>query len=235
MAKYKIADFITEFTPKYNKLNQLAKPFEYSGNEDTQIQLAVSDKELDHIICKMEKGVTLEQAEEFAYATRFNRSIIKHNAMLVHSSAILFNNNAYLFSAKSGVGKSTHTKLWQKAFGSDKIKIINDDKPVVRIKDDKCIAYGTPFDGGSGIANNLSAPLRAIVFLERGEENSIRKALTSEIIQNLYLSTVHCVGKIIADSMLANFDSLIKYVDFYILTCNSDISAAYVAYNELIK
>ena len=235
MAKYKIANFITEFTPKYNTLKQLAKPFEYNGNDNPKIILELSDEELDSIYKKMENDVTLEQAEEFAYASKFNRTIIQYNAMLVHSSAIVINNQAYLFSAKSGVGKSTHTKLWQKAFGSDKVKIINDDKPVVRITDGNCIAYGTPFDGGSGIATNLSAPLKAIIFLERGEENSIRKATTSEIIQNLYLSTIHFVSKDIADSMLVNFDNLIKCADFYILTCNTDVSAAYVAYDTLIK
>ncbi len=51
---------------------------------------------------------------------------------MLHASAIVVGNSAYLFSASSGTGKSTHTKLWQECFG-DKAVIINDDKPVIRI------------------------------------------------------------------------------------------------------
>lgn len=231
--KYLIADFVTEFKPRFSHLSNLVKPFEYLGSRQTDIFLDVKSDYIEKLCSKMAKGTTLAQAEEFAYATAFNKKIIKLNAMLVHSSAVVYEGRAYLFSAGTGVGKSTHTKLWQKAFG-DKVSIINDDKPVVRIYKDKCIAYGTPFDGGSGIANNASAPLQAIVFLERGECNSIRKAETSEILKNLYFSTVHFVTGEIADSMLKNFEMLINHADFYILTCNTDISAAYIAKDAIV-
>ncbi len=231
--KYLIADFVTEFTPQFNYLLNLAKPFEYFGNRQTDIVLDVKSDYIEKLCSKMVTGTTLGQAEEFAYAAAFNKKIIKHNAIFVHSSAVAYEGRAYLFAAGTGIGKSTHTKLWQKAFG-DKVRIINDDKPVVRIYEDKCIAYGTPFDGGSGIANNDSAPLQAIVFLERGECNSIRKAETSEILKNLYFSTTHFVSREVADSMLTNFEMLINHADFYILTCNTDISAAYIAKDAIV-
>lgn len=233
MGKYLIAGFVTEITPKFNNFKSLLKPFEYFGNRDVDITLTVSDKKLQSLLARMVEGSTVEQTEEFAYANAFCKAVIKRNAMLIHSSALVYNGNAYLFSAQSGVGKSTHTRLWQQAFG-DKVYIINDDKPVVRIIDNSCIAYGTPFDGGSGIAKNENAPLRAIIFIERGEENTIRKATHKEIVSNLYLSTIKFVDKATAASMLANFDKLISLCDFYILTCNTDISAAYTAFNTII-
>lgn len=234
MSKYKIADFIVEFSPKYNKLKSLASAFEYKGAREIDFSLNVTDERLKSLHAKMTDGTTIEQAEEFAYANLFNKSIIEHNAMLVHSSALVYKGNAYLFSGNSGVGKSTHAKLWQEAFGN-KVSIINDDKPVVRIKSDRCVVFGTPFDGGSGIANNASAPLKAIIFIERGEENTIRKANYAEIISNLYQSTVHHLDKQPASAMLNNFDKLIPMCDFYILRCNTDISAAHTAFNALIS
>lgn len=81
----------------------------------------------------MVEGSTIDEAEEFATASIFNRKIIHRGAMLVHSSALVFDGKAYLFSADSGVGKSTHTKMWLKRFGS-KAHILNDDKPVVKLK-----------------------------------------------------------------------------------------------------
>lgn len=232
--KYLIADLVTEFEPKHSHLKKLAKPFEYFGDRKTDITVSLSDEYINSMLKKMVPGTTIGVAEEFCYAESFCRSVIKHSAMLIHSSAIEYNGNAYLFSALSGVGKSTHTALWRKAFGNA-VKMINDDKPVVRISGGKAVTYGTPFDGGSKIANNISAPLGAVVFIERGEKNSIRKAETSEIIKNLYFSTAHFIGRSTADKMLTNFENLLYCTDFYILTCNTDISAAYTARNAIVK
>lgn len=232
--KYLIADFVTEYESKYEKLKNLSEPFEYNGSRESELRLNVTDEAIAKLLHKMVPDTTKGEAEEFAYASAFNRAIIKHNAVFIHSSALIYNGGAYLFSAKSGVGKSTHTKLWQEAFG-DKVQMINDDKPVVRIYGDKIVAYGTPFDGGSGIANNISAPLKAIVFIERGEMNTVRIPSTAEIIKNLYISSTRFLNKENASQMLANFEKLLEITDFYILTCNTDISSAYVARDAIIK
>ena len=232
--KYLIADLVTELNPKYSYLKNLTKPFEYFGDREPEISISLSDEYINSMLKKMVPGTTIGAAEEFSYAGKFCKSIIKFNAMLIHSSAIVYNGKAYLFAADSGVGKSTHTALWRQAFGND-VKMINDDKPVVRIVDGKAIAYGTPFDGGSGIANNILAPLGAVVFIERSENNSIRKAQTAEIIRKLYFSTAHFVSRDTADKMLTNFENLISCTDFYILTCNMDISAVYIARDAIVK
>ncbi len=225
MPKYKIADFVVEYNPKYDHLNKLSKPFIYYGEEQPVITVSRTDKYIENLLVRMEKDTTIAQAEEFAYATAFNRAIIPFGAMLIHSSAIIVKGKAYLFSANSGVGKSTHTRLWKQLYG-DEVIYINDDKPVVRIERGTAVAYGTPFDGGSGIANNISAPLGGIIFLERGEENSITQITeTKEILQKLYFSTIH----------LLNFDELIKSTVFYKLICNMEPDAAKVAHDFLIK
>ncbi len=194
MPKYKIADFVVEYNPKYDHLNKLSKPFIYYGEEQPVITVSRTDKYIENLLVRMEKDTTIAQAEEFAYATAFNRAIIPFGAMLIHSSAIIVKGKAYLFSANSGVGKSTHTRLWKQLYG-DEVIYINDDKPVVRIERGTAVAYGTPFDGGSGIANNISAPLGGIIFLERGEENSITQITeTKEILQKLYFSTIHLLN-----------------------------------------
>ena len=111
---------------------------------------------------------------------------------------------------------------------------MNDDKPVVKLLDDQAIACGTPFDGGSGIALNESYPLKAVIFIERGEDNSVRIPETKEIIQKLYFQTAHFVGAKTAEKMLVNIEKLLQLADFYILTCNMDISAAYIAFENIV-
>ena len=232
--RYLIADLVTEINPRYDNTKQLAKPFEYDGARETDIALEVTDKHLSFLMNKAAEGITVDKMENFALSGDFNRKVIGHGVMLVHSSALVYDGGAYLFSADSGVGKSTHTKLWLEAFG-DKVHIMNDDKPVVRLYDDRAVAYGTPFDGGSGIALNESYPLKAIIFVERGEQNSVRVPNSKEIIQKLYFQTARMVNRETAEKMLCNIERILCLTRFYVLTCNMDISAAYTAYNSIIE
>ncbi len=229
-----IADLVVELNPEYDETKKLAKPFLYSGSRETDIALSYSQEYFLDLLSRRAEGVTEGEMENFAFSNMFNRRAINFSTMLVHSSALIYNGCAYLFSAKSGVGKSFHTRLWLKAFG-DKVHIMNDDKPVVRLYGDHAIAYGTPFDGGSGIALNESFPLKAIVFLERGEENSVRVPDSREVIQKLYFQTAHMVSMKTADKMLRNFEKLLSLTSFYILTCNMDIDAAKVAFDGIVK
>lgn len=74
------------------------------------------------------------------------------------------------FLAESGVGKTTHSNLWQQLLG-DKMIIINGDKPLVRIINDKVFAYGTPWAGKEGIHRNTKTQLKKICFIERADKN----------------------------------------------------------------
>ena len=232
--KYKIADLIVEYTAKYDDLKLLSEQFVYNGERETDSTLSVNDNQLENMLSRSAEGTTIGGIENLAMSSEFNRAAIKYGIMLVHSSALVYDGGAYLFSADSGVGKSTHTKLWLKAFG-DKVHIMNDDKPVVRLYDDHAVAFGTPFDGGSGIAHNENYPLKAIIFVERGEENSVRIPDSKEIIQKLYFQTARMVNRETAEKMLLNFEKLLTLSKFYVLTCNMDISAAYVAFDGIIS
>ncbi|MBQ7744681.1 MAG: hypothetical protein IJT85_03805 [Ruminococcus sp.] len=232
--RYLIADLVTEFTALYDNTKLLAEPFIYNEDRETDIKLNISYDYVNGTAAKPNCLSTKPQLENFAFSNVFNRAAIKYGVMLVHSSALICDGGAYLFSADSGVGKSTHTKLWLKAFG-DKVHIMNDDKPVVKLYDDHAVAFGTPFDGGSGIALNESYPLKAIIFVERGEENSVRIPENKEIIQKLYFQTARMVNRETAEKMLINMERLLHLTKFYVLTCNMDISAAHTAYKYIIE
>ena len=100
------------------------------------------------------------------------RKLPLKGAMLLHGAVISDGAYGYAFTANSGVGKTTHVKLWQSAFGSE-ISIINGDKPIIRKLDGKWYAYGTPWCGKEGWNVNASVPLAGLCFLRRGETNAI--------------------------------------------------------------
>ncbi len=228
-----VADLVTELEPRYDDSRELAEPFRYEGSRETDIKLHVSDKLLNNLMEKAAAGTTVGKMENFALGNDFNRKAIAFNTMLIHSSALVYDGGAYLFSADSGVGKSTHTRLWLQAFG-DTVHILNDDKPVVKLCDDKAVCYGTPFDGGSGIALNESYPLQAVIFIDRGETNSVRVPDNKEVIQRLYFQTAHMVNAATAVQMLDNIEKLLSLTRFYVLTCNMELSAAYTAFDAVI-
>lgn len=98
-----------------------------------------------------------------------------YNIFLMHSSVIEVDGYAYAFTAKSGVGKSTHTALWLKNVPN--ARVLNGDKPLYRLeKDGSLTAFGTPWNGKENWGENISAPLAAICFIERGIENRITPA-----------------------------------------------------------
>ena len=102
----------------------------------------------------------------------FYRQLLNYGGMMFHSSAIELDGVAYLFSGPSGMGKSTHARLWQQMFPS--AKVFNDDKPALRYIDGVWYAYGTPWCGKDGININTRVPIGGICFLRQGEENKIR-------------------------------------------------------------
>ena len=92
-----------------------------------------------------------------------------YDGFVFHGVALAVGEEAYLFTARSGVGKTTHTTLWREAF--DDVHVLNGDKPVLRFLDGVCYACGTPWQGKEGYGKNEMLPLRGIAFVHRGEKN----------------------------------------------------------------
>lgn len=117
--------------------------------------------------------------ESLAVYRKICERLIPQDVVLFHCSALEFRQKAYLFSAPSGTGKSTHTRLWREHFGSD-VRMINDDKPLLHIGADTVTVFGTPFAGKEGLQTNASAPVGGIVMLHQSSRNEIRKLSAEE-------------------------------------------------------
>lgn len=152
--------------------------------------------------------------------------LIDYDILLFHGSALEFDGEGIVFSAKSGTGKSTHARLWREIFGS-RVRMINDDKPLIRV--DEMRIYGTPWNGKHGLGDNISAPLKAIVKIERAQENRIipinpRDAMRL-LMDQAYFSQLPERKAHVLDLEM----KLVENVSFYRLECNMDPEAARVA------
>lgn len=146
------------------------------------------------MICYMESGV------------QFYNSLLQHNGLLLHASAVELDGKAYLFSGPCGMGKSTHTRIWQQTFGSA-AQVFNDDKPALRCLDGKWYAYGTPWCGKDGINQNKKVPLAGICFLKQAPENKIRQLTPVEAVQRIISQTRRRF------SQLENLDLMLQIVE----------------------
>lgn len=223
MAKYKIADVVVEMQQQFDETAYWYAPYLYNGEEEPEFSIGVTDEEINYLVTEG-VGITPSIAENMVLGNKFNRRLMKFYGSYIHSSAMVFDGKAYLFSAPSQTGKSTHTKKWLNRFG-DRVKIINDDKPSFRFINGKCIVYGTPFAGGTDVQLNTSAELGALVFIERAEENSLEKLPTSRAVSLLISQSPGRANERIGDRQLEMFSMLLSKYPAYLLRCNMDDSA----------
>ena len=155
--------------------------------------------------------------------------LVEQNVLLMHGSALCMDGEAYIFTAPSGTGKSTHAQLWREAFG-DRVWMINDDKPLIRVQDGKAMVYGSPWDGKHHLSRNASAPLRAILWLSQSAENRLKPMAKADAYQMLFRQSYSSKNAEIAVRILALEMKLLDMATFYQMECNMEIGAALTAW-----
>lgn len=229
MPLYKIADAVVEMNPKYSETAHWYEPYLVT-DKDVKRDFCIEAKHED-ILSLVEKGkdITEPIAENMILCNLFNIKLLKGYGGYIHSSALMYEDKVYLFSANSGVGKSTHTKKWCRLF-PDKAKVINDDKPSYRIIDDKCYIYGTPFAGGTDVQHNAKGELGAIVFLERSEENRLERIGSKEALTLLMNQTPKKYHYLSVDRILSIYSHILTNYPVYKLYCADNDNAVEVAF-----
>lgn len=172
-----------------------------------------------------------EYLETLAVYRRIAERMPCFDTVLFHGSCIAVDGEGYLFTAKSGIGKSTHTRLWRKLFG-DRAVMVNDDKPLLRVNEEgSAIVYGTPWDGKHRLSSNIAVPLRAMCILERASDNVIREITKTEAYPMLLQQVYRPADQ---DAMRQTIFLLDRMdIKLYRLCCNMDISAAELSYRTM--
>lgn len=155
-----------------------------------------------------------------------------YQTFLFHGSVVAVDGEGYLFTAKSGVGKSTHTKYWMELFGNRAV-MINDDKPLIRVAEGVATVYGTPYNGKHRRGSNLSVPLKAVCMLERAERNRIepisKAAAFPQMVRQIYRPSEPEALSL----TLMLLDRMTECVGLYRLECNMSTEAAKIAYRAM--
>ncbi len=231
MHMHKIVGLYTDMGYKYDRLLKQAAAYKTNESAKPNVTIYLSDKFLadKH---KENPHLSLDECEYIWTGSLFYDALINFEGFILHASAVMMDGKAYLFSAPSGTGKSTHTSLWLKHFG-ERARILNDDKPAIRILDSGIRAFGTPWSGKTDLNINTDAELAGICFLERAENNYIKEISKAEAVMKVLNQTLRPSEEKQMGLLLDTLDRVITHTPIYKMGCTISEEAAVMAYEAM--
>ena len=168
--------------------------------------------------------------ETLAVYRKIATKMLEFDTFLMHGAVVAVGDKAWLFTAPSGTGKTTHINLWLKNIQGS--YVVNGDKPLIHIGDE-CTVYGTPWAGKEGMNRNMGVKLCGIVCLNRGKDKRIEKVSLSQLLPVLIQQSYRPKEKAGLEKTLVLLSRLGRKIPMYQLYCNMNDEAALTAYNAL--
>ena len=225
---YKLADTVIDVDSIWPAIHRLLQ--DYKTDDPSEFKIMTDWPDIRAIEDKSEeKQFSAAYYEMLAVHCKLSHELLDKDILLFHGSALAMDGQGYIFTAPSGTGKSTHARLWREHFG-ERVTMVNDDKPFLKIGDSSVTVYGSPWDGKHRLSKNTSVPLKAIAILERAEQNSIERVEPSEAVIKLLQQSYR------EEDMEKIFPLVLRLaelVPIYRLRCNMDPEAAIIAYEGM--
>ena len=239
MITIKVADLPIGLENRYPFVERMCR--DYLTEEPPLFTVTASEEEIDKESEQVRRvnGLSADLPRGYLESIVLYREIAKrlphYNAFVFHGVALEYEGEALLFTAKSGVGKTTHTRLWLSRY-SDRVKILNGDKPILRLIDGVPFVFGSPWQGKENYGYNGKAPLRALAFIHRSPEN--RAEMVTDIGGAIlpFLSQTYVPQH--EDSVSRVFeitDTILKTIRLCHLYVNMESEAAQVAHRAMVE
>lgn len=235
----RVADLVMRIRPLHAMVGRLCKDYVVDAPLAVDIEIGATQTDIDYERDMATEGTDWTDAylETLAVQRAIANRLPEQHRLLAHGAVIEFEGRAYLFTAPSGTGKSTHIRLWRQYLGNA-VRVINGDKPFVRIpecREELPVVYGTPWAGKEGWQRNDSAPLAGIVLLSRSEPgaSSIRSASAAlsidKIMRQIYFPSDAGTAVLTLDLL----DAMLARVPVYELACDMSEDAVRASFEGL--
>ncbi|MFH1479153.1 MAG: hypothetical protein ABIG92_05210 [Candidatus Omnitrophota bacterium] len=204
--------------PETLDVRKLLKPQSYF-NKNTFINIKA--KRIKHLYSdKYEKNNKYYDTKLFSFC--YSQMLASENGLLLHGSAVIKGNSAYLFFAPSGGGKTTAAKL------SRRSKVLGDD--VVALK--KCgrsyYVYSTPWNHKDFTRNSsISAKVDKVFFLKKSKNISFKPIKKEDAFIKLLTQQIHFfiyTKRPILDKLFFTASGFIKNTETYEMKFRKDKS-----------
>ncbi len=113
----------------------------------------------------------------------FMNLLSQGRGVLLHACAVSDNGRGYVFPGSSGAGKSTMAHLWK---ARDGISILSDDRVIVRERDGRFWAFGTPWHGDVKLCSPEAVPISSIFHLRHGRDNNAKRLEGPKAVTSLF-------------------------------------------------
>lgn len=150
-------------------------------------------------------------------------SLIDKSILSFHGVLLEHKGEGIIISAPSETGKTTHAHFWRDYKNA---VVLNGDNACC-CKEDKWTAFSLPWSGTSGECVNRSVPVKALVILERGEENTVERLENLDAFSHTLTNAQYPVwDKEKAEKAIDLLCDLLKYIPVYRLTCRPEKESA---------
>ena len=235
-----IAGYTGLVTSLFESTRDYCRKYLTEGTPDSSLAVSREDLAFEQEALRLEaleEGIKVRIftdpfLERTAIQRKFAEFLFDRKVLMTHGSTVAVDGKAYLFTAKCGTGKSTHTRLWRQVFG-EKAVMVNDDKPFLKITQEGVLACGSPWSGKHGLDSNIAVPLQGICILDRGIENQIHRISPEEALPML----LHQSYRPLAPDKSERFEELVtllaEKVPLWHMACNMDPAAAEISHTAM--
>lgn len=154
-------------------------------------------------------------------------AFLRRQVLTFHGAIVEAGGRCFLLCADSGVGKTTHARLWR---DHKNALILNGDRAACYQEHGQWFGFGTPWCGTSGEYLNRSAAVQAVVILKRGKENRVSAINGMSLLPHIVYP---CWDRVSTERMLSLLDRFLETVPVLQLECVPDVSSVDVLYQAL--
>lgn len=208
----------------------------YITDKPAEHEITITDNDIAMECRKIEPGRSATKAylETLAVYRKIAEAMLDNDAFLMHGAVVAYNDQAYMFTAPSGTGKTTHIRKWLRNLEGS--YVVNGDKPIIKFTEGEAIACGTPWRGKERFGRNCMVPLKAIVLMERGDNNEIQelsfeKALSGLLRQAYMPEDARKMKKTLA--LVAKLKDRVRFYKYVFNNMKED--AFEVAYGTIVE
>ena len=231
--KINLANMIIHIQGVYDTLREYCKEYITTEKEIEDFLITVTSEEIRN---ERESNEYYQKSDNYIEIImtllKIADELPDRNKFLMHGALVAWKRAGYIFTAPSGTGKTTHVRLWEKYLGSD-AEIINGDKPILEVKEDEIVAYGTPWAGKERLQKNTCVPVRGICFLRQSEINTIHRLSKKEALLLLLPQIYIMSDSPKAGKTLELFSEVLERIPIYEFRCNISEQAVKCSFDIL--
>lgn len=235
MIKISVASLVIGIDNRYDYIEKLARGYITRAEDEADFIVRADDEdfEREERFGDAEHRFPPAYLESIIIHRKIAEQLPKYNAFVFHGAAMSVGDKAYILTAPSGTGKTTHMRLWLDLY--DDVSVINGDKPIIRVEEGRAYVYGTPWRGKENYGSNTRAELSAIVFLSRGKENRAESVSADEVSLQFFRQAYMPESREALARTMSLAGDVLRNVERVALWCNMQRSAAEVARSAIEK